>query len=290
MSTSLTFSNQKQKWIGSYNGKIVVRSRSKEYAQRKLSEASGVNLGLDASVQIAVPVPCEFSPKERFGFIEDFIKLTVKGKIFSTILVGSGGLGKTTKVIQTLLAQGLKEDTPESEGGDFLVVRGFATPRALYELLWNYKDKILVLDDADGAFKDPTAQNLLKNCLDSKDERIVNWNTSREEGDGIPNRFTYRGKMIFISNKSLAEFPQPIISRSQFVDLTLTTPEKIEVIEDVFTKLPNDKIVKKDVLEFVKKHAENAKDLNIRTAVALLTLREEFGSKWERLAKYSFVN
>ena len=290
MSVTLTFSNQKQKWIGAFNGKIVVRSKSKEYAQRKLSEASGVNPGLDASVQIAAPVPCEFSPKERFGFIEDFIKLTVKGKIFSTILVGSGGLGKTTKVIQTLLAQGLEEDTPEKEEGDFLVVRGFATPRSLYELLWNYKDKILVLDDADGAFKDSTAQNLLKNALDSKEERIINWNTARDEGDGIPNRFTYRGRIIFISNKSLAEFPQPLISRSQFVDLTLTDEEKMEVIEDVFEKHPADKTVKKDVIEFIRENYKMAKDLNIRTAVNLMTIREEFGPRWSRIAKYSFCN
>jgi hypothetical protein len=74
------------------------------------------------------------------------------------------------------------------------------------------------------------------------------------------------------------------------VDMTLTAEEKVEVIGSVFQKLKKDDKVKTDVFEFVKKYAGQAKDLNIRSAVSLITLRENFGDDWERIAKYSFCN
>ena len=135
---------------------------------------------------------------------------------------------------------------------------------------------------------DPTGANLIKAALDDKKVRVISWGTSREDDD-IPARFVYTGKMIFVSNLSIGQFPQAIVSRSQKVDLTLTVDEKIEVIESVFKQLDKPVEVKNDVLAFVKKHGADAKDLNIRSAVGLFVLREEFGDQWDRIAKYSFV-
>lgn len=224
---------------------------------------------------------------ERFTFVAKFIKLLGKGVINSFILTGSGGIGKTTAVTNALGEMGLREDTPNNPMGDYMIIRGFSTPRALYETLFTYKDKILVLDDADQVFKEPLGANLLKAALDDKKERIINWNTSRDDSD-VPTRFTYTGKIIFISNLSINNFPQALVSRSQKVDMTLTVDEKVEVIGSVFQKLKKNDKVKTDVFEFVKKYANEAKDLNIRSAVSLITLRENFGDDWERIAKYSF--
>jgi transcriptional regulator len=96
--------------------------------------------------------------------------------------------------------------------------------------------------------------------------------------------------VIFISNKHISQFPQAIVSRSQKVDVTLTTDEIVEIIEHVFEKRDDISTeVKSDVLEFVKENASEATDLNIRSATALITLRNKFGAnKWKRIAKYSF--
>jgi len=230
---------------------------------------------------------CPFSVVERFDFITKFVKLLAKGTINSFVLTGSGGIGKTTTVIQTLNSLGLREDMPEQPAGDFMVIRGFSTPKALYETLFEFKDKILILDDADQVFRDPLGSNLLKAALDDKKVRVINWNTSREDAD-VPSRFTYTGKIIFISNLSIAQFPQAIISRSQKVDLTLNTEEKVDIITEVFKHIEHPAKAKADVLEFVKEHAKKANDLNIRSAVSLLVLRENFGSDWKRIAEYSF--
>ena len=70
--------------------------------------------------------------------------------------------------------------------------------------------------------------------------------------------------------------------------MTLTVDEKVEIIGDVFSKMPIADDVRKDVFEFVSEHATKAKDLNVRSAAALITLRENFGKDWQRIAKYSF--
>ena len=88
----------------------------------------------------------------------------------------------------------------------------------------------------------------------------------------------------------MAQFPQAIISRSQKVDLTLNVEEKVEIIGEVFKSLPNAGKAKVEVFEFVKEFAHKAKDLNIRSAVALMVLRENFGDDWKRIAEYSFCN
>jgi len=44
------------------------------------------------------------------------------------------------------------------------------------------------------------------------------------------------------------------------------------------------------VLEFVKDNAKKANDLNIRSAVSLFVLRQNFGTDWKRIAEYSFCN
>jgi hypothetical protein len=191
--------------------------------------------------------------------------------------------------MKTLSTLGLQEDLP-GEDGDFMVIRGFSTARSLYDILYQFKDKILILDDADAIFKDPVGANLIKAALDDKPVRVLNWSTSRESDSETPTRFVYTGKMIFISNLSINQFPQAIISRSQKVDVSLDNAEKLEIIAEVFKDIDHAENEKQDVLDFVRENAEAAKDLNIRSVVSLLTLRQNFGAKWARIAKYSFCN
>jgi len=290
MQSKVFFDNTRSKWVGMHNGKIVVRSKtSKEYCERKLQEHTGVPMGAQVTGQVDLEDnSIKFSVNERFEFIEQYVKLVAKEKINSFILTGSGGIGKSTAVVETLQSLKMREDTPDSFGGDFLVMKGYSTARGLYVSLFNTDGRILVIDDADTCFKDPVAASLLKAALDDKPKRIISWNAESKDPE-IPNRFTYTGRVIFVSNLSLHEFPQTLISRSQKVDVTLDTQEMIDRIEFVFKKIKFDEVMKAEVLAFVKKYAEKASDLNIRSAVALLTLRENFGKDWEKIALYSFT-
>ena len=281
----VSFANGKYSAV--INGKTVTRT-NKAHMDYVIKKAMGsTTANFTSAPQLFEPVKSDFSVIERFEFIGQFVRLLAKGAINSFVLTGSGGIGKTTAVMKTLQSIGLQEDLP-GENGDYMVIRGFSTPRALYDTLYQFKDKILILDDADAIFKDPLGANLIKAALDDKPVRVLNWSTSRESDSETPTRFVYTGKMIFISNLSINQFPQAIISRSQKVDVSLDNAEKLEIIAGVFKDIDHDENEKMDVLEFVRENADTAKDLNIRSAVSLLTLRANFGEKWARIAKYSF--
>lgn len=229
----------------------------------------------------------EFSVKERFEFIEEFTKLCAKGVIPSLILTGSGGIGKTRSVMNTLAKCGLDEDTIGETDGDYIFVKGYSTARNLYTTLFHNNGKIVIFDDCDTAFKDPISANILKGALDSNSKRIITWGAeSRDES--IPSRFEFFGKVIFISNIDLNKFPQALLSRSMLVDLTLTNEEMVDRIAQVFEEdTTYEEDDKSEALDFIKRNAMKFKDLNVRSAFNALKMKVSLGDNWEKMALYS---
>ena len=228
-------------------------------------------------------VPSKFSVSDRFKFINQFIKMIGNKKTNSLIVTGDAGLGKSYNVTKNLGDTGLKEILLDNRG-DFIVIKGFSTPRALYQTFWDYNGKVIVFDDCDNIHKDATASNLLKAALDSGSKRIMTWNSMRsEKDDDTPNRFEFTGRCIFISNMSVQEFPQALLSRSYCVDLTLTVSEKIDRIETVLEQYPGKT---KEVIGFLREHGDKAVDLSVRSALNVLRLANN-EDNWERLALYT---
>jgi hypothetical protein len=287
------------------NGKIV-RGQTKEKMAEKLkskfgitdivwddSELNGSSQTITAtSVQDTNAVSyaikkSEFSVSERFGFIAEFTKLCAKGTIPSMVITGSGGLGKTHTVLNTLKHIGLTEDTIGSVDGDFVFCKGYSTARNLYTTLFHNNGKVIIFDDCDSAFKDPISANILKGALDSMERRIVSWGAESKD-DSVPSRFEFIGKVIFISNLEMYKFPQALLSRSMLVDLTLNAEEKLERIEQIFTEESEyEADDKAEVMEFIKKNAAKFKDLNVRSAFNALKMKVALGEGWERMALYS---
>lgn len=242
----------------------------------------------------------EFTVEERFNFIERFTKGVATGAYLSLVLVGGPGLGKTHVVLQTLKDLGLKEILPMNiepatkggeadeeiqemlmngeplvDEGDFIVIKGFSTPKALYRALYDNNGKIIVIDDADGAFGDKNAANILKGALDSSVPRYISWMTEKKSNDDdLPSRFEFTGRIIFISNLEMSQFPAAILSRSVHVDLTLTTEEKIERIELILSKYEDADGHAAQVLGLIKDHAPKFKELSVRTAMMLMQIRK----------------
>ena len=239
-------------------------------------------------IEVKEPV-VKFSVTERFQFIDQFVTLVGNRKLNSFILTGSGGLGKTHAVIEGLKRKGLKEDTIMEEG-DFIFIRGYSTAKALYRTLWEQNGKVIIFDDADSVHKDPIGANILKAALGSEEKRVISWGAEFPESESLPNRFEFRGRVVFISNLSQEQFPQALLSRSMKVDLTLNTEEKLERIRQVFGAIDGDVEEKTEVMEFVDKYADVASDLNIRSCLNILKLKRDIGDNWERLALYNFVS
>jgi hypothetical protein len=282
--------------IGKYelidNGKVVARG-SENYMKHRAKQLgitlSGQTKGQMQTAAIAETpvVKSEFSVTERFDFIQTFVKLISKKSLNSLIITGDGGLGKTHTVIATLKTLGLREETIGEYDGDFVVIKGFSTAKGLYRSLWENNGKIIIFDDADSVHKDPIGANILKGALDSGEKRVISWNAEFSVREELPNRFEFYGRVIFISNLSLQKFPQPLLSRSMKVDLTLNTEEKLDRIDFVLSEINVDSSDKNEVMSFLRKYANKITDLNVRSALSVLKLQQSLGEGWDRIALYS---
>jgi hypothetical protein len=202
------------------------------------------------------------------------------GQAKSMIVTGSGGLGKTYTVMHGL------EDNEMEEDIDYVLIKGYSTARSLFSRLFEASDKLIVFDDCDSILEDKTAVNILKSALDTSSRRTVAWLSSGERD--LPSVFTFTGRIIFISNKSLDKIPQPLLSRSLFVDVTMTTDEKLERILAILPKLKPglDFSQKREVYDLILRYKNSIHDLNIRTFLKICDIRESQQESWIRLATY----
>ena len=176
----------------------------------------------------------------------------------------------------------------------YRVVKGYSTPKALYRLLYENKDSILILDDCDNVFSDAVAANLLKGALDSSAERIISWNAESRDED-LPRSFRFTGGVIFISNLNKDKIPQALRTRAVCVDVSMKLEEKIErmkhILEDSEFMPEAELSVKRSALNIINQHKEKAREVSMRTLIQVIRIGQKFsGEKFMKMAQYSLTN
>jgi hypothetical protein len=156
--------------------------------------------------------------------------------------------------------------------------------------LWENRNDVIVFDDCDSVLKDPVSLNLLKAALDSYSRRVISWRADIRDDD-LPTSFEFKGRVVFISNLASSALDQAIISRSMAVDLSMTTPQKIERMKfllDQPTFMPEvAKTVKSDALALIEKLQNTVKELSLRTLIQVTKIRQSAGANWQNLAEYT---
>lgn len=281
-------------WHDEWNMPFVRLPNGKRVA-RKPHAVAGVPISGKPGASAAAVKQSRFNVNQRFDFIEQVVDMVIGGESKSVIISGSGGLGKTYTVTQRLAAAGfedigtedLKDDAdPE---GTYEVVKGFTTPKALYRLLYNNRERLIIFDDCDSVWDNPTCVSLLKAALDSYDARWISWLSElRNDEDELPQRFEFKGKIIFVSNLSLAQLDQAVLSRCLYVDVSMTPAEKIQRIQAIAKDVRKDMTMesKSEVIELLNDHADKIGDLNIRTFMKVCEIRHRGAANWRDLAEY----
>jgi len=294
MKTMISFDSASGKFLGTVDGKIVVRSKYESAVVSRLAEMSGTI----AEAQKAFEEKSEkFDINTRFGFVEKLVTMVASGVQPSAVVTGEGGLGKTYTVTKTLEAHGYKDisDLADFEVGSiintrkcFTFVKGYSTAKGLYRTLFENNKSIIVFDDCDAVLKDPVALNILKGALDSYGKRIISWNADMRDDD-LPKSFNFEGRVIFISNMSQDKIDQAIRSRSMMIDLSMTTTQKIdrmEFISKLDEFLPEyDASVKADALALIRAIKDDCKEISLRTLIAVAKVRAS-NKDWKDLATY----
>ena len=309
-----------------YNGRILTSSTSKDYVINKIRSGACIkanDLGVtdvildDGPVQGQTVSPViesdevdalDFGINQRFEFLETLVQMIIDKNIPSLLITGEGGLGKTHTVKSVIERNGLsdvmiemakapkvavdEDDEPveHKNPGDYIFIKGFTTPKGVYRLLYENRDKIIVFDDCDAALMNPTAVNLIKAAADSYDDRWVSWHSEGLFGSDLPSSFRFEGQIIFISNMSYHKIDQAIRSRSMCVDLSMTTEQKIErmtkiAVSDSFMPEFSEEI-KLDALNFLRDRQRMVRDMTLRSLISVIKIRAGGADNWAELAEY----
>lgn len=178
------------------------------------------------------------------------------------------------------------EGKKKSNPYDYCLVKGFSTPKAMYRHLYVNKTKLTIFDDCDSVMEHATSINLLKSALDSYEDRWIHWLS--ELDDGLPNRFKFTGKIIFVSNKRLDQIPQTLLSRGLYVDVSMSMMDKITRIRTLSKHMRPDMTApeKEEVLVLLDTFKERIGDLNLRTFLKVCELRHQSPKRWRDMAEY----
>ena len=178
-------------------------------------------------------------------------------------------------------------EAPELEG-DYHYVKGYSSAKGLFRTMFENRRKLIVFDDCDAAWKNEVGATLLKAALDSDEERWVTWNVEGSDNSGLPKRFLFEGRIIFISNVASEDFPQPLITRSLRADVELTIEETFERMRQI---LPSEKFapgismeVKQMAYDFLYENREMAAEISSRSLLNVVTVANSGSKLWKRIA------
>jgi hypothetical protein len=283
------------KYCGYVNGRVVVRSTSKYYVERKVGEMSQME------DETPVPEESEFTINQRFDFLEQMVTMVCSGTMPSVVITGEGGLGKTYTVMKALEKAGHRNVTDLADFGVgekvdksklFRVIKGFSTAKGLYRTLFDCNGMTIVFDDTDAVLENDIAKNLLKGALDSYSRRYISWMADMKDDD-LPKSFEFTGRVVFITNKTLASVDQAIRTRAMCVDVTMTEVQKVERMEVIASSpefLPEiQDETKRIALAFLKDNCKRIPNLSLRSLIQVTKFAAR-GGDWMPLAKYAVMN
>ena len=271
------------------DGKVVSKSSSKYYLERKLKEYEQ---------QDQTPKKeSKYTINQRFQFLEQMVSMVADGTMSSCVITGQGGLGKSFTVMKSMEKMGIKNitdlaqfqvDERVNKKNSFRIIKGFSTAKGLYRTLFESNGMTVVFDDCDSIMKDDIARNLLKGALDSFSKRYISWNADMRDED-LPRSFEFTGRVIFVSNMPLEKIDQAIRTRCMVVDLSMTEEQKLERMEVIAKSdefLPEiGSRAKIGALEFLKSNIGQVENLSLRTLIQVTKIANR-GGDWKQFAEY----
>jgi hypothetical protein len=244
--------------------------------------------------------------RERFDILDQMAEGTTTGAVRAMIVSGPPGVGKSFGV-EKVLEQASLFDKMASRKNRFEVVKGAMSALGLYAKLYKFSDEgnVLVFDDCDSILLDDLSLNILKAALDSSKKRFISWNTdsSMLGREGIPDRFEFKGSVIFITNikfehvrsKKLKDHLDALESRCHYLDLTMDTQRdkflriKQIVRDGMLDSYDFEEHAAQEIVDYMWEMKSRLRELSLRTVLKIADLRKMSEHNWRRLAETTIL-
>jgi hypothetical protein len=258
-----------------------------------------------ANIKVSYPIVSKETEEEidqriaeRFEILDVLTEACTVGNARALIVSGPAGLGKSYTVEKRL-----NEWDPNQI--NHTIIKGYVRATGLIKLLYSYREEnqVIVFDDADAIFFDDISLSLLKAVCDTTERRVVSWLSegklfSDETVEIIPRSFEFKGTIIFISNydfdamidrgHKLAPHLEALVSRSHYIDLAMKTRRDylVRIRQVIKQGLLGELTLEErsDVIMFIEENSEKLRELSLRMAIKLGSLRKQ-GNDWQRIAK-----
>ena len=240
--------------------------------------------------------------RERFQILEDMTHASCNGVVRGMVVTGPPGVGKSygvEQVIREADVMNIVSGGTGSTGMKFGMEKGAASPIGLYKLLYEYAGagSVLVLDDCDSVLYDETSLNLLKAALDSSPRRFLSWRSESSvlRREGIPDKFEFKGSVIFITNikfektrGKIKDHLDAIMSRCHYLDLTLDTMRdkflrcKQIVKDGMLDEYNFSETEENALLDYMFNNRTRLREMSLRMVTKIADLQKMNGTKWDR--------
>lgn len=235
---------------------------------------------------------------DRFLVMDISCNAIVKGIMRGLVISGAPGVGKTY-----LFEKELQKAEDEGQITSFLHVKGKMSPLFLYETLYNNREEgsIVLLDDTDSVFEDPTALNILKAALDTSSGWVSWGSTTRYLADNdIPANFQFNGSIVFITNydfdrminanNKMAPHFKALASRTTYLDLKIHTNleimlrvQQVALDSGLLESKGISVDVAKEMIQWMWDNYNTMRELSIRSLLKLVEYNEM--GDWKFLAE-----
>jgi len=201
--------------------------------------------------------------------LQKYIKAFGEKKLNSLIVISRGGLGKTHLALENVVRK------------DPLFLSGHLTSLEFYKRLYRKnaqeEDFLLVLDDLDAFLSNAINVSLLKQVSDTKENKLVKYNTTSPRLDKDEASFTTRCKTLVLMNQnprnSTNNNIQALLDRSHVIRFTPTNQEILNKIKEFATD--------KKIIKFLENHINTSEEISLRSYARAEDLKSA-GLDWEK--------
>jgi len=206
----------------------------------------------------------------KVALMENYLDFIHNSDVHSLVIRSKAGLGKTHTVLNYL-----KNKSVETK-----YVNGWMTPLKFYMIIYENRNKTIVLDDCDNAFKNDTFTGLLKGAVyEAKSgKRLVCYETTAKvlKDNDIPDWFEFTGKMIILTNEldvdTEDEHYNALASRTISLELKYSHQEVLDTAQDIMKSKGLTERVITRVNEIINKNVTPVSEFNFRLLDRLIKM------------------